>query len=293
MRILSVISIYIIPVTIFFYFFSPNLEHFLQNNIISSRGLHTGKNPAIPVKIYSDVEQQKKQIMLDNKNQAGIYHWINKETGESYVGSAVNLKKRFATYYSQCRIEEVLSRSKSHILSAIQKYGYSNFRLEILEYCDPDDLIKREQFYIDSIKPEYNILLVAGSSLGVIPSEETKMKISKALKGRSLLEETKEKMSEVRKGKKLSEKTKKLLSELNKGKTSPFKGRNHSEDTKQKMSIALGSKVEVLNVDTNETTLYPSNSKAAIVLGCSEFTIRYYIKNKKLYNGKFLFKKFS
>ena len=117
--------------------------------VIRRRGLHTGKNPAIPVKIYSDVEQQKKQIMLDNKNQAGIYRWINKETGESYVGSTVNLNKRFASYYSLCRIEEVLSRSKSHILSAIQKYGHSNFRLEILEYCDPADLIKREQFYID------------------------------------------------------------------------------------------------------------------------------------------------
>ena len=175
---------------------------------------------------------------------------MNKETGESYVGSTVNLNKRFAPYYPLRGLEGVLSRSKSHILSAIQKYGHSNFRLEILEYCDPADLIKREQFYIDSIKPEYNILLIAGSSLGVIPSEETKMKISKTLKARwSLLE--------------------------------------------QKMSIPLGSKVEVLNVDTNETTLYPSNRRAAIVLGCSEFTIRYYIKNKKLYNGKYLLKKLS
>src|SRR3977135_2941142 len=44
-------------------------------------------------------------------------------------------------------------------------------------------------------EPEYNILLIAGSSLGVIPSEETKMKISKALKGRSLLEEHKQNIS--------------------------------------------------------------------------------------------------
>jgi group I intron endonuclease len=268
-----------------------NLRHFLQNNIISSRGLHTGKNPVIPVKIYLDAEQQKKQIMLDNKDQAGIYRWINKETGESYEGSAVNLSKRFGTYYSQYRIKEVLSRSKSHILSAIQKHGHSNFRLEILEHCDPIDLIMREQFYIDSIKPEYNILRIAGSSMGVLPSEETKMKISKALKGRSHLEVTKQKMRESRIGKKHSEKTKKILSELNKGKTGSFKGQKHSEETKQKMSVSIGSKIEVLNVGTNETTEYSSNYKAAEALGCSESTIRYYIKNKKLYKGKYFFKK--
>lgn len=106
--------------------------------------------------------------------------------------------------------------------------------------------------------------------IGRIFSEETKMKVSKSLKGRFLSEETKQKMSLSRRGKKLSEKTKKILSELRKGKTGSFLGRQHSEETKQKMSEVHGSKVEVLNIETNETTIYSSNYKAAEALDCSE-----------------------
>jgi hypothetical protein len=37
--------------------------------------------------------------------------------------------------------------------------------LEILEYCDPKDITNREQYYIDLLRPEYNILRVARSSI--------------------------------------------------------------------------------------------------------------------------------
>ncbi|WP_353824311.1 NUMOD3 domain-containing DNA-binding protein, partial [Acinetobacter baumannii] len=39
------------------------------------------------------------------------------------------------------------------------------------------------QYYFDTLNPKYNILKIAGSSKGVILSEETKAKISKSLKG--------------------------------------------------------------------------------------------------------------
>ena len=39
------------------------------------------------------------------------------------------------------------------IYKAIIKYGYSQFNLEILEYCNTNNLIKREEYYIESIKP--------------------------------------------------------------------------------------------------------------------------------------------
>jgi group I intron endonuclease len=55
--------------------------------------------------------------------------------------------------------------------------GYSNFTLEILEYCDSSDAIKREQYYLDLFKPEYNILSIAGSRLGLKHTEETKAKL--------------------------------------------------------------------------------------------------------------------
>ena len=59
------------------------------------------------------------------------------------------------------------------IYTALIKYGINNFRLEILEYCDRNNVLAREQFYLDLIKPKYNILKIAGSSLGFKHSEKT------------------------------------------------------------------------------------------------------------------------
>jgi group I intron endonuclease len=60
---------------------------------------------------------------------------------------------------------------------ALLKYGYSNFTLEILEYCATKDVIQREQYYLDSLKPGYNIVKKAGSTLGYKHIEETLKKI--------------------------------------------------------------------------------------------------------------------
>jgi group I intron endonuclease len=48
-----------------------------------------------------------------------------------------------------------------------------------LEYCDPKDLLSREQYYFNLFNPEYNILKTAGSSLGRKHSELTILKIQK------------------------------------------------------------------------------------------------------------------
>jgi group I intron endonuclease len=64
------------------------------------------------------------------------------------------------------------------IYKALLKYGYANFSLEILEYCEPSKCVEREQYYLDLLKPEYNILPTAGSSFGFRHSEESKKKIS-------------------------------------------------------------------------------------------------------------------
>lgn len=43
------------------------------------------------------------------------------------------------------------------IYKALLKYGYAGFRLEILEYCSPDILPAKLQYYLNTLKPEYNI----------------------------------------------------------------------------------------------------------------------------------------
>lgn len=267
--------------------FIDSLKPNLNVDLVASGS--TTEESITPLVIYNSNED--KLAIKENKGKSGVYRWVNTLTGDSYIGSAVDLSKRFSVYYSQKSIQEVLNRSKSNLLSAIQKYGHSNFTLEILEYCSPSDTINREQYFLDFLYPEYNILSIASSSLGKLHTEETKFKISNSLKGKSVSEETKQKMSESRTGKIFSDETKKILSDLRTGKSSPFLNKSHTEETKQKMSEAIGSKVKVFNKETNQTTVYSSNYKVAESLGCSEFTVRYHIKNKKLYKGKYLFEK--
>jgi group I intron endonuclease len=50
------------------------------------------------------------------------------------------------------------------IYRAILKYGVSEFSFEIIEYCEPSIFIKKEQYNIDLIYPEYNILKFARNS---------------------------------------------------------------------------------------------------------------------------------
>jgi group I intron endonuclease len=71
------------------------------------------------------------------------------------------------------------------IYKALLKYGSSSFKLEILEYCDPNVVLDREQQYLDSLRPEYNILKVAGSLLGYKHTGEAKAKMSQSALNRS------------------------------------------------------------------------------------------------------------
>ena len=82
-----------------------------------------------------------------------------------------------------------------YINKALLKDGYSSFSLYILEYCDEKNLIQREQYYLDLLQPEYNILKIAGSLLGYSHSEETRAKMSSYQKGKKRYEETRAKIS--------------------------------------------------------------------------------------------------
>ena len=78
---------------------------------------------------------------------------------------------------------------------------------------------------------------------GLVRSEETREKMSKANKGRQPWlgkhhsEETKKKLSKANKGKHLTEETRKKMSEADKGKQK-WLGKHHTEESKQKMRDA-------------------------------------------------------
>lgn len=159
-----------------------NIRHstLLVNNssFILMRFYSSNKNNIRPEVIYSNTDIQKELIFKDNKGKSGVYRWINNFNGDCYVGSAVDLNKRLYHYYSLKLMELYLKERKSYIYSALIKYGYSNFSLEILEYCESSKVIEREQYYIDLLSPKYNLLKIAGSRLGIKHSEDTREKMS-------------------------------------------------------------------------------------------------------------------
>lgn len=104
-----------------------------------------------------------------------MYRWINNTNGKSFVGSSVDLSKRLYRYYSLAHI--INGAKNSRIYRALIKYGYGCFGVEILEFCTKENVLEREQYYIDLLKPEYNILLKAGSPLGYKHTESAKEKM--------------------------------------------------------------------------------------------------------------------
>lgn len=124
----------------------------------------------VPVKVYSNVDIQKRQILRETKGLTGIYLWVNKTNGKYYVGSSINMSARLSNYFS---IRFLLGNLSIIIYRALLKYGYSNFMLIILECCDKKVVRLKETKYIQDLNPEYNILKIAGSSLGYRHTEET------------------------------------------------------------------------------------------------------------------------
>jgi group I intron endonuclease len=230
----------------------------------------TTSSSVVPVKIYNNMDLYKFQVVYENKGCAGIYRIINLTNNKIYVGSSVNLSRRFTSYYSFKHIDRWKTRI---ICKALIKYGYSNFQLDILEYCAPEKCIEREQYYFDMLKPEYNILKIAGSSLGYKHSEETLVKFRE----RKHSEETRAKISTTQIGRKFSEETKAKL----RGRPRPVGSGTPSVH------------IEVFDQETGIKTIYLSMTEAAQALGTYKGSISKYFStgSQKPFKGRYYLKK--
>jgi group I intron endonuclease len=243
------------------------------------------KNNLNPVATYENAKLLKKQILQENKAKSGIYRWVNLINGKTYIGSGLNLSNRLSHYFSQKHMETSLKTSKSAIYSALIKHGCYNFSLEILEYCSVENLIQREQYFIDIMEPEYNILKTAGSRLGSNHSEESRAKISAAQKGKfnSMF------------GKTHDEEARAKMSTYKKGKNNPMFGRkgekHHNFGRKD-----LGKPAQAIEVEDkykNLKTTYESICAAARDLEVDMSIITSYFRRnqQKPYKGRYTFKK--
>jgi len=102
--------------------------------------------------------------------------WTNLINDKQYIGSAVDLSNRLTKDSSTAYMNNTLKISNSHIYRALLNNGHVKFSLTILEYCEPEQCIERENFYLSSENHEYNILPKAESRLGYKHSDKTKKK---------------------------------------------------------------------------------------------------------------------
>jgi group I intron endonuclease len=124
---------------------------------------------------------------LNLPTETGVYCIYSLVSTKIYVGSASDTKHKYGGFRQRLKHHvNALNRGNHdnrHLQRSFNKNGIENFRVVLLEFCEPKFCLDREQFYIDTLKPEYNIWKIVVSSLGVKRTEETKLKLSLANKG--------------------------------------------------------------------------------------------------------------
>jgi len=86
-----------------------------------------------------------KEVKLLKKIKINLVFIVELTTGHFYLGSSIDLGRRFSHYFSRGFLKN--SKHKSIIYNSLLKNGYSNFSLEIIEYCDKESCIERENFF--------------------------------------------------------------------------------------------------------------------------------------------------
>jgi group I intron endonuclease len=245
---------------------------------ISSSSSKTDVKLVSPIKSYDNAELLKNNVLSENKDLSGVYRWVNNLNGKTYVGSGVNLTKRLGSYFNK----NELSRNPRPIQDALLKNGHNNFTLEILEYCPKDKLIEREQFNLDLLIPEYNILKYAYSLLGFKHSQESLEK----LKAKIISPEHKELLSSIHKGKVVSEETRNKLAAA----TANYRRNNPLTpealaNIRAKTVEREGVSVSVLNTKTKEVKEFTNQTEAGEFLGVTRQAVYNAIKRNSLING--------
>lgn len=143
------------------------------------------------------------KYLIEHKNKSGIYKITNSINLKIYVGSAINLYKRFIGHKNQF----VTNKHNDRFQNFVNKYGIDTLSFCLIEYCDKDMLIEREQYWIDYYeswmsKKGFNICKIAGSTLGLKMPKSHRETSKKRMQG-----------NKYRQGKKWSEKEKMEIGE--------------------------------------------------------------------------------
>jgi group I intron endonuclease len=134
------------------------------------------------------------------RKKSGIYVITHDASGRQYVGQSQSIGDRWLAHKSSLRRG---TSSNRFLQGAWNKYGEASFSFTVLEMCPPTDALicAREQYWIDLLKPVFNLAPVAGTNRGVkhpTPrSEEFRKKMGESKRGFKHSPETIELLREI------------------------------------------------------------------------------------------------
>ena len=82
-----------------------------------------------------------------------VYKITNTITGDFYIGSSKDVKKRLANHKCPSSLKQ---HPNNQLYKDMQKYGVDKFVFEILEEVEAGSLKVTEQKFIETLKPTYN-----------------------------------------------------------------------------------------------------------------------------------------
>ena len=86
-------------------------------------------------------------------NIIGIYKITNTITGDFYIGSSKDVKRRWRDHKCQSRWNKY---PNNLMYIDMKNYGTDKFEFEILAEVEPEKLKETEQKFIETLKPTYN-----------------------------------------------------------------------------------------------------------------------------------------
>ena len=116
------------------------------------------------IKVLVDDPFNNRGIILKvTKKQKGVYVWETLDGKHMYVGHSINLYNRISSYF----MPSIINTKSRRVLRYLNKYGFSNIKLTIYIMKDTsslEEVVGLEQHFIDTLKPNLNVDLVASSS---------------------------------------------------------------------------------------------------------------------------------
>ena len=83
----------------------------------------------------------------------GIYKITNTITGDFYIGSSKDVKRRWREHKKPSTWKRY---SNNQLYLDMRKYGIENFVFEVIEEAEESFLKEKEQQFIEMLKPTYN-----------------------------------------------------------------------------------------------------------------------------------------